>query len=120
VTPEELLAEHTARVRDLALQLRGMISDEVPELTERVYPGWHGIGFRHPDAGYVCAIFPKAETVKLSFEHGADLVDPDEFLEFGSRKQVGYVMLRPGRALPRRQIRELLAAAIDDGVRRRR
>ena len=52
-----------------------------PDLTERVYLGWDGIGFRHPDGGYVCAIYPRGGEVRLLFEHGARLEDRAGLLE---------------------------------------
>jgi hypothetical protein len=43
----------------LALWVREAVLAGEADLTERVYHGWDGIGFRHPDAGYVCAIYPR-------------------------------------------------------------
>jgi hypothetical protein len=51
-----------------------------PDLTERIYRGWRGVGFRHPDAGYVCGLFPRHGRVELLFEYGTSLADPDEVL----------------------------------------
>ncbi len=60
----------------LALWVRGVVLEADPELVERVYRGWRGLGFRHPEAGYVCGVFPKDGRVELLFEHGATLPDP--------------------------------------------
>lgn len=68
---------------ELAAWTRERVLGAEPELAERVYRGWRGVGFRHPEAGYVCAIFPKGERVELLFEHGAALVDPERRLEGG-------------------------------------
>lgn len=54
------------------------------------------------------AIFPEVELVRLGFEHGIDLVDPDGILEFGDRTQVGYAVLHLGRRVPRSAIQALL------------
>ena len=43
----------------------------------KVYPGWHGVGFHHADAGYVVAVFPRATSVRVLFEHGRMLGDAD-------------------------------------------
>ena len=66
-----------------------------PDLTERVYPGWDGIGFRHPDAGYVCAIYPREQEqeVRLLFEHGVRLEDPEGLLE-GAGSQTRFIRVR--------------------------
>jgi hypothetical protein len=83
-----LRAEHP-----LEAELAGWTCDAVaaadPDLAPRVYRGWRGIGFRHPDAGYVCGVFPKDGHIELLFEHGATLVDPDGVLRGeGTRTRV--------------------------------
>jgi hypothetical protein len=75
-----LRSEH-GRAYELAAWVREAVLAADPDLGERVYRGWRGVGFRHPEAGYVCAIFPRADSVELLFEHGASLVDPDGILE---------------------------------------
>lgn len=72
-----------------------MILAGEPDLTERVYPGWDGVGFRHPDAGYVCAIYPREQEqeVRLLFEHGVRLDDPEGLLE-GAGTQTRFIRVR--------------------------
>lgn len=112
LSPEDLLADHTPEVRALAGELRQLIRAAVPEATEKAYPGWQGIGYRHPQAGYFCGIFPTADLVKLGFEFGVLLPDPDGLLE-GSGSQMRWVLLRPGGAIPGDPIQALLQAALD-------
>ena len=50
-------------------------------------PGWHAINYRDPAAGFVCAIFPRADPVQLALVRGARLPDPDGLLT-GSGKQL--------------------------------
>jgi hypothetical protein len=71
-----LMASHPG-LAALALWVREAVLAGEPELTERVYLGWDGIGFRHPDGGYVCAIYPREQEqeVRLPFEHGVRLYD---------------------------------------------
>ena len=87
---EDLLEEHTAAVVDLVMELRNLIRSAMPDAAERVYPGWHGVGFHHPDAGYVCAIFPGEDHVRVGFEHGHLLPDPHGLFDSGG-SQVRYV-----------------------------
>ncbi len=75
-----LLDEHPAAA-PLALWTRAIVRAADDDLAERVYRGWRGIGFRHPEAGYVCGVFPKEDGVDLLFEHGASLADPEGVLE---------------------------------------
>jgi Domain of unknown function (DU1801) len=87
------LAERHPATLDLALWVRDVVLAAEPDLTERVYRGWDGIGFRHPDAGYVCAIYPREDELRLLFEHGRRLDDPDRMLE-GDGAQTRYVRVR--------------------------
>jgi hypothetical protein len=71
---------------ELASWVRTAVLEADPDLSEHVYKGWRAVGFRHPEAGYVCGIFPRDERVELLFEHGASLPDPDDILRGGGRQ----------------------------------
>ena len=111
MTPEHILTGHTPAVRSLAEKLRSLIKSTVPVAQERAYPGWHAIGFRHPKAGYFCGIFPFEKEVKLYFEHGARLPDPDGILE-GGQRQVRLLLVRRSADIPAPALRRLLLAAV--------
>lgn len=98
-TTEDILRGHTPDVQATTERLRAIILDAAPELTEKAYAGWHGIGYTHPQAGYVCAIFLHEHNVKLGFEHGASLYDPDGLLKPGASqgKQVRYLEFHTGQ-----------------------
>ena len=49
--PDDILNDHSPEVRATAEALRRLIHDTIAGMTERAYPGWHAIGFRHPKAG---------------------------------------------------------------------
>jgi hypothetical protein len=89
-----LTASHPS-LAELALWVRGLVLAGEPDLTERVYLGWDGIGFRHPDAGYVCAIYPREQEreVRLLFEYGVRLDDPKGLLE-GAGSQTRFIRVR--------------------------
>jgi hypothetical protein len=114
----EFLAERHGAVMELALWVRDVVLAAEPDLTERVYRGWDGIGFRHPDAGYVCAIFPQPDHVRLLFEHGVRLTDPGGLLE-GDGTQTRHVPLRgpDERAVP--ALAELVRDAVAERLFRR-
>ena len=76
MTPDELLAEHSPEVEALGQRIRAFFHATVPEASEKAYPGWHGIGYRHPVAGYLGGIFPQHGHVRLLFEFGVLLPDP--------------------------------------------
>jgi hypothetical protein len=98
---------------DLALWVRELLLTTEPDLVERVYPGWDGIGFRHPDGGYVCAIYPREneQAVRLLFEHGARLEDPDGLLE-GDGTQTRFIRIRERDDRLAAAIRTWIAAAV--------
>ena len=116
VSPEDILAQHPQAIRELAARIRSIVKESVPESSERAYPGWHGIGFRHPQAGYFCGLFPSDEGIKLVFEHGRALSDPAGILQ-GDTKQTRHLSLRSQAQLEEAELplRALLLESIDVG-----
>lgn len=80
-----------------------------PDLEGKARLGWGSVNYRHPVAGFVCAIFPMEDHVSLVFEQGRQLSSP--LLE-GEGKQVRYIKLLPGNDIPEDEIAILLAEAI--------
>src|SRR5688500_6143516 len=77
---ETYMREHHQATADLALWTCAAVTAVDPDLAARVYRGWQGIGFRHPEAGYVCGVFPRSDWVALLFEHGATMADAEHVL----------------------------------------
>jgi len=116
-TPGEILRPFPPSVRRLANELRKLIRRTLPNVNEKAYAGWHGIGYHDRHAGYLAGIFPQPDCVKLYFEHGNVLPDPHHVLT-GTGTQVRHVSCWPDVPVPERAIRELLAAAIRFGAAR--
>ncbi|HEX2079771.1 MAG TPA: DUF1801 domain-containing protein [Longimicrobium sp.] len=114
-TAEDILAPLSADVRALAEEIRGLVRKTVPEAEERANPGWVSIGYHDAQSGYFCGIFPRPPAVRLLFEHGAALPDPDGLLA-GRTKQVRWIDLHPGEPIPRDGIRRLVEAALLHGA----
>ena len=112
MTPDELLDEHTPQVAALAQRLRAFMKATVPEAAERAYPGWRGIGYRHPAAGYLGGVFPLADRVRLLCEHGARLPDPEGLLS-GDGNQTRYVEMTGWDEALVPALEDLVAAAIE-------
>lgn len=112
VTVEDLLRGHDAGVIATARRLRRLVTSAVPEAGEKVWAGWHGVGYRHPQAGFFCGIFPNEHSVALYFEHGAHLPDPAGLLSGNGRRGRSVVFQRPDE-IPADQIIELIDAAIE-------
>jgi DNA transformation protein len=109
VSPSQILAGHSRPIRDLAGRLRKLVGEAAPDATEAGYAGWRLIGYRSPH--YFCFIAPQADHVRLGFEHGVRLADPDGILE-PMGKQVRFVRIIPGRALPTAAIGRLIQEAL--------
>ena len=111
LTPEHILTGHTPEVRELCQALRSLIRVEVPGAIEVAYPSWHGIGYHHPACGYFCAIFPFNNYLKLGFEFGVLLPDPEGLLT-GDGKQPRYVIIRQPADIRTEAIVKLIQAAL--------
>jgi hypothetical protein len=99
LTPESLLAQFPQPVVELANALRPFVRTQVPEVHEVAYAGWKAIGYRHPEAGYLGAIFLFEDCVRFIFEHGHLLPDAGGILE-GDTKQTRHVTMPPGTTIP--------------------
>ncbi len=108
---EDILRDFPLEIRDIAEQLRRMVKDLVPDAFEKAYPRWRGIGYRHPAAGYFCGIFPQRDEVRLLFEWGVLLSDPDGLL-IGDGRQVRYVPVTDIATVDRPGITALISAAL--------
>lgn len=111
ITVEDLLADHTPAIREAAERLREIVRKTVPQATETAHGFWHSINYRHPDAGYFCGIFPRADAVLLVFEFGVLLPDPEGILE-GKGKQVRQLRVERGKDIPVLPVRTLLREAV--------
>ncbi len=112
-TPEDILEPCSPRVRKIAEEIRSLVHLVVPTATEKAYPGWHGIGFHDPQAGYVLGLFPQADHVRLFFERGAQFEDPDGvFSPPDGLKQGRYVELRTVIDAKKPSLRRMIIRAV--------
>ncbi len=113
VTPETILAPYPPQVRRIAEEVRSIVRHTFPTATETAYPGWNGIGFKDPQAGYVFGLFPHEDHVRLFFERGGELDDPDGIFAPGDGlKQGRYVELRTLIDAKRPAIRRMIIRAV--------
>ena len=95
--------------------LRLVVREAAPEATELGYLGWRGIGYRHLAAGYFCGIFPQSDHVRLLFEYGRHLPDPDGLLTEGGT-QTKWMLVREIDAIVEEQIAALVEMAVAFGA----
>jgi hypothetical protein len=112
---DDLFAEHPDAVIRAAQRLRDVLLEAQPDLVERARTGWHSVNYRHPTAGFVCALFPYTDRVDLVFEHGARLPDPDGHL-MGTTRQVRTLRVLPDDGVDPDIIVEFLDAAVEIGA----
>jgi hypothetical protein len=78
-----LLADYPEPMRDVAEALRGVVRRAMPEVIERVRPGWRVVGYDvriGRRTAYFAWIMPQREHVHLGFVHGDALDDPAQLL----------------------------------------
>ncbi len=112
LTAEQILEGHPPPIVELCNTLRDLIKKSLPGVTEKAYPGWHAIGYRHSEAGYLCGIFPFEDYVKLYFEHGKFLFDPENILT-GDGSQTRYIYIGEFDEVPANAITNLLMESVD-------
>jgi len=110
----QVLADVPAAIIGLTHELRAVVLGAHPDLRERVYLGWRGLGFHHPPTGYLAALFPQPQDVLVGFNRGGDLPDPHDRL-LGSRRRVRYLRFHPDGELPAAE-REVLVDYLDLAV----
>lgn len=108
---DTLLGRQAPEIARLTEALLAFMTRIAPDLTPAVRLGWGSINFRHARAGFVCAIFPYPDRVSLIFEHGRQLSNHSGLLQ-GEGRQVRFVALAPGAALPEAELTALIAEAI--------
>ncbi len=108
---EDILLDHNPEIRALVQSVRNSILNIVPDAIEAAQPVWHSINYSHPESGYFCGVFPLQDSIKLAFEFGVLLPDPENLLE-GRGKQVRYLNLRDTDSIPEQALRDLILAAL--------
>ena len=108
------LHKHDASARKLALQLRALVLQTVPQAAESVKFG--SLAYSRPGepfgciGGNICMIEVRGDRVRLSFIHGASLADPRGLL-LGRAKAKRFVEIRSLSDLRRPGLRALIGEA---------
>ncbi|MHB1103081.1 MAG: DUF1801 domain-containing protein [Devosia sp.] len=108
---EGFLGSFQSPIKEIAGQLADAVRRLRPDLVPHVRLGWGSVNFRHPKAGFVCAVFPMSDHVSLVFEHGRLLGNESGLLQ-GDGKQVRFIPFRPAQPIPEEALGLLLAEAI--------
>lgn len=107
---DQLLRNHTPKVRQLAMAARKLLKKVVPAAVEGVRPGWKLLGFSAPR--YFAFIMPMQDHVRVGFEHGVLLDDQAGLLESGG-KQVKWLTVKKVADLKQKGIAALIVEAAE-------
>ena len=110
---DRYLAFAPSPLRDIALELRNVVSAVCPQATERILWGalaYHDEDKGGPIKGGICQIEIHQGHVRLSFVHGVRLRDPASLLR-GDRRSKRYVLLESYEGAPWASLRALVQEA---------
>jgi hypothetical protein len=116
IPPDFFLEGYADEVRSVANRLRAVVKRAVPDVVERVRPGWRIIGYDLPvrrHGVYFAWVMPEPVHVHLGFVHGVFMDDPDRRLEGAHLRLVStrFVTFEPGDEIPEAQMEELTRQA---------
>ena len=110
---EPFLAPYHPEVRALALKLRALIREVMPDAIEQLDPPAHliGYGLDRTYKGLICGITLHKAHINLMFARGMELPDPEGLL-VGTGKRARHVTIRQEAELDSPAIHTLLRAAL--------
>jgi hypothetical protein len=109
------LEAYDPHIADLALALREIVLEEVPDASESVYQVYTvaiWFGFSEKMKHMFCYITTSSRHINLGFPRGASLPDPNRVME-GEGKAMRHVKFRELRELERPFVRRYIRAAVE-------
>lgn len=116
----KFLKPYDRAVRDLALQLRIHVLNEMAPCYENIYDAYNAVAIgygtseRLSDGIFHIAVYEKG--VNLGFNHGATLDDPKGILE-GSGSRIRHIKIRTPEDLARPELRSYVKRARKEALR---
>jgi hypothetical protein len=108
------LSSYDEKVVSDALLLRKLLFDHLPDIQEQIDLPAKMIGYCYGQkyAELICMLIPSKKGLKLSFNRGSSLPDPDKLLH-GTGKISRYVEIEGEKDINSPQLENLLAAALE-------
>ena len=110
---DEVIAQASPEIQELAHAARALLADVMPGLTEvpwaRQKIAGYGVGPKKMSEHF-CYIAPFKQHINLGFMYGAHLPDPDKLLQ-GKGKELRHIKIRHMEDLQAPAVRALVAAA---------
>ena len=116
IPPDFFLAGYPDEIRVAADRLRAIVKAAVPDVVERVRPGWRIIGYDLPvgrRSVYFAWVMPELVHVHLGFPDGVFLADPDRRLEGAHLRlrRTRFLTFEAGDAIPEQALIDLTKEA---------
>jgi hypothetical protein len=111
---DDFLAGYGEEIFTRALRLRGVLLEQLPEITEQLDLSSRMIYYCYGQkySELICVIIPSKKGLKLGFNRGVELPDSSGLLE-GTGKISRYVVIRSEADAERPEVKELIAAGLE-------
>lgn len=112
-TFESIIQNTAAEIREIAQELRLLIADVLPGVTEVAWEKQRIIGYGvgpKKMSEHFCYIAPQKNHVNLGFYYGADLDDPFRLLE-GTGKKLRHIKIHSKAEIAKPELLQLLQQA---------
>ena len=113
MTVEDILSRFDEGIAKLALELRAFLLKELKDITEIPDNSVNLIGYGY-STGYkdlICTILISKQRVKLGFNRGSELPDPQKLLT-GTGKVHRFVEIKTGKDIKNPALKKLMAEAL--------
>src|SRR5579863_9170731 len=109
---EAFFAGYTPDVQAISRELRAMVRGTIPEANEILFARHNHIGYLFTESmqDRVCYICPLKDYVRLGFDFGGQLADPERLLE-GTGKRMRHVKVRTLKEAENPALKQLVEAA---------
>ena len=115
-TFEDAITESRSQAQELARRIRELLTDIYPTVVEVPWPNQQTVGYGvgpKKMSEHFCYIDAHHDHVKLGFNYGADLPDPEHLLE-GLGKRFRHVKIHDVGRVERPALRQLIEAAVTE------
>lgn len=109
----DIVAKYNIGISTLAQQLRGFLLEQLPAINEEIdlpaNMASYNYGFGYKNA--ICVIIPSKKGLKLGFNRGSALPDPEKLLT-GTGKVHRYVVINTAADFNKPAVKQLLVEAL--------
>lgn len=110
---DDFLSQYSEEVFASALKLRKLLIASLPDVTEQLDISAKMIAYCYGQkySELICVIIPSKKGLKLGFNRGMELSDPDKLLE-GTGKISRYVVIHSDKQIQSAALKKLVANAL--------